>query len=104
MEGGAAPAAPPSSTRSSPAVDEAFGTPGVRAHHPDPHARKLLGCQVRYRITPLNEIFTLPVALSKLPLNDKRPRAPANAAVPPVTVAVPEKDTLLPAPAAHAWA
>src|SRR3954454_6802848 len=41
MEGGAAPAAPPSSTRSSPGVDEAVGTPGVRAHHPDPHARDL---------------------------------------------------------------
>jgi hypothetical protein len=39
-----------------------------------------------------------------VPLKDKRPRAPANAAAPPVTVAVPEKETLLPSPAAHAWA
>jgi hypothetical protein len=59
-------------------------------------------CQARYRITPLRETFTLPVALSKLPLKDKRPRAPAKVAVPPVTIAVPEKETLLPPPAAHA--
>ena len=78
--------------------------PGLATDHPDPHARELLGCQVRYRITPLNEIFTLPVALSKLPLKDTRPRSPAKVAVPPVTVAAPEKETLLPPPDAHAWA
>jgi hypothetical protein len=60
--------------------------------------------QARYRITPLSETFTLPVVLSKVPLKHKRPRAPANAAAPPVTVAVPEKETLLPPPATHAWA
>ena len=62
------------------------------------------GCQPRYLIRPLSEIFTLPFALSKLPLKDRRPRAPANVAVPPVTVAVPEKETLLPLLAAQAWA
>jgi hypothetical protein len=60
------------------------------------------GCQARYRTTPLSETFTLPVDLSKLPLKDKRPRAPAKVAVPPVTVAVPEKETLLPPLATHA--
>jgi hypothetical protein len=55
-------------------------------------------------MTPLSEIFTLPLDLSKVPLKDRRPRAPANAAVPPVTVAVPEKETLLPPPVAHACA
>jgi hypothetical protein len=52
---------------------------------------------------PLSETLTLPVDLSKLPLKDRRPRAPANVPVPPVTAAVPEKETLLPPPAAHAW-
>jgi hypothetical protein len=52
---------------------------------------------------PLSETLTLPVDLSKLPLKDRRPRAPANVPVPPVTAAVPEKETLFPPPAAHAW-
>ena len=52
----------------------------------------------------MREIRTLPVALSKLPLKDTRPRPPAKVAVPPVTVAAPEKETLLPPPDAHAWA
>jgi hypothetical protein len=60
--------------------------------------------QAPYLIWPLSEIVTLPVVLSKLPLNAKRPRAPANVAVPPVTVAVPEKATLLPPADAQAWA
>ena len=59
------------------------------------------GRRPRYRIAPLSETFTLPVALSKLPLNMRRPRAPANVPVPSVTVAVPEKETLLPPPTAH---
>ena len=60
--------------------------------------------QPRYLIRPLSEIVTRPLSLLNLPLKDSRPRAPANVAVPRVTVAVPEKETLLPPPAAHALA
>jgi hypothetical protein len=60
--------------------------------------------QPRYRIVPLSEILTLPFALSKLPVKDSRPLAPAKVPVPPVTEAVPENETLVPPPAAQAWA